>query len=78
MIDAPGGTAEVENPAEVLRDEDGVFEVISPYGYIFQVTCHRGSRMSVREISEPKRAKVPDRKLWGIHRVNRDDLLPEI
>jgi hypothetical protein len=29
MIDAPDGTVEVENPAEVLRDEDGVFEVTS-------------------------------------------------
>jgi hypothetical protein len=28
--------------------------------------------MDVREISEPKRAKVPARELWRIHRVNRD------
>jgi hypothetical protein len=33
MIDAPHGTVEVENPAEVLREEDGVFEVTSPYGH---------------------------------------------
>jgi hypothetical protein len=72
MIDAPGGTIEVENPAEVLRDENGVFEVISPYGYVFQVTCQRGSRMSVREISEPKRARVPDRERWRIQRLSRD------
>jgi hypothetical protein len=69
MIDAPGGTVEVENPAEVLRDEDGVFEVTSPYGHVFQVTCRRGASMSVREI-KPKRAKVPDRMLWRIRRLN--------
>ena len=50
---------EVENPAEVLRDEDGVlFEVTSPYGHLFQVTCRPGATMEVREISEPKRANV--------------------
>ncbi len=48
MIDPPDGTVEVENPAEVLRDEDGVFEVTSPYGYVFQVMCRRRSKMSVR------------------------------
>jgi hypothetical protein len=72
MIDAPDDTVEVENPAEVLRDEDGVFEVTSPYGHVFQVTCRRGARMKVREISEPKRAKVPDRMVWRIRRLNRD------
>jgi hypothetical protein len=72
MIEAHNGTVEVENPAEVLRDEDGVFQVTSPYGYVFQVTCHRGSRMRIREIIEPKRAKVPDRELWRIQRLSRD------
>jgi hypothetical protein len=70
MIDAPDGTVEVENPAEVLRDEDGVFEVTSPYGHVFHVTCRPGSRMAVREISEPKRTKVPDRMVWRIRRLN--------
>jgi hypothetical protein len=46
--------------------------VTSPYGHVFHVTCRRGSRMDVREISEPKRAKVPDRILWRIRRINRD------
>ena len=72
MIHASGGTIEVENPAEFLRDENGVFEVVSPYGHIFQVTCQRGSRMRVREISEPKRVRVPDREIWRIQRLNRD------
>jgi hypothetical protein len=72
MIDAADGTVEVKSPVEALRDEDGVFEVSSPYGHVFQVTCRRGGRMDVREITEPKQAKVPDRILWRIRRVNRD------
>jgi hypothetical protein len=70
MIDATDGTIEVENPAEALRDEDGVFEVTSPYGHVFQVTCRRGAKMKVCEISEPKRAQVPDRMRWRIRRIN--------
>ena len=70
MIDATDGTVEVENPAEVLREEEGVFEVTSPYGHVFQVTCRRGTRMDVREISEPKNAKVPDCMIWRIRRLN--------
>src|SRR5437016_12016536 len=31
-------TMEVTNPAEFLRNERGVFEVISPYGHVFSVT----------------------------------------
>jgi len=31
MIDPPDSAVEVENLAEVLRDEDGVFEVTSPF-----------------------------------------------
>ena len=53
------GTLEVENPAEVLRSQDGTFQVISPTGYIFRVTCRKGRNMRVREIgssSAPFRA----------------------
>lgn len=72
MIDAADSTVEVKSPVEALRNEDGVFEVSSPYGHIFQVTCHRGGRMDVREMNEPKNAKVPERILWRIRRINRD------
>lgn len=44
------GTLEVENPTEVLRNEDGTFQVISPSGYIFRVTCRKGRNMQVREV----------------------------
>jgi hypothetical protein len=78
MIDAHDGTVEVENPAEVLREEDGVFEVTSPYGHVFQVICRRGARMSVCEISEPKRAgNSPSPALRNHNQSPRDaPLLP--
>ena len=66
---------ETDNPAEFLRSEDGVFEVTSPYGQVFWVTCRRGSRMHVRQISEPKipwnRQQIP----WKIRRqIHRDQI----
>ena len=71
MVDAADGAVEVKSPVEALRDEDGVFEVSSPYGHMFQVTC-RGGRMDVRELNEPKHSKVPERILWRIRRIHRD------
>jgi hypothetical protein len=52
------GTVEVENPAEVLRQEDGVFKVTSPYGQVFQVTCRKGRNMHVREIGSLENAPL--------------------
>jgi hypothetical protein len=69
MIDA--ADVEVKSPVEALRDEDGIFEVSSPYGHVFQVTCRRGGRMDVRELVETKH-KVPIRVLWRIRRIHRD------
>jgi len=69
MIDA--ADVEVKSPVEALRDEDGIFEVSSPYGHTFQVTCRRGGRMDVRELAE-SRHKVPIRVLWRIRRINRE------
>lgn len=65
------GTEEVGNPAEILRNQDGIFEVISPYGHVFQVTCRRGAKMSVREISEPQRVQSTESMTWRIKRVAR-------
>jgi hypothetical protein len=63
-------TTEVTNPAEFLRNERGVFEVISPSGHVFSVTCRFGSRMNIREISEPKSIENQQRLTWKIRRVN--------
>ena len=71
MIESVNGTVEVLNPAEILRNQDGIFEVTSPYGHVFQVTCRRGTKMSVREISEPQRALSAESLTWRIKRVAR-------
>jgi hypothetical protein len=71
MIETLNGTVEVLNPAEVLRNQDGIFEVVSPYGHVFQVTCRRGAKMSVREISEPERVQATESMTWRIKRVPR-------
>jgi hypothetical protein len=71
MIESVNGTVEVLNPAETLRNQDGIFEVTSPYGQVFQVTCRRGTKMSVREISEPQRAPSAESLTWRIKRVAR-------
>jgi hypothetical protein len=71
MLETLNGTVEAVNPAEILRNQDGIFEVTSPYGHVFQVTCRRGAKMSVREISEPKRAQSAESTTWRIKRVAR-------
>jgi hypothetical protein len=71
MIETLNGTVEVVNPAEILRNQDGIFEVTSPYGHVFQVTCRRGAKMSVREISEPQRVPKAESVTWRITRVAR-------
>jgi hypothetical protein len=71
MMEMVNGTVEVLNPAEILRNQDGVFEVTSHYGHVFRVTCRRGARMSVREISEPQRISAAENVTWRIKRVTR-------
>lgn len=71
MIEMVNGTVEVLNPAEILRNQDGIFEVTSPYGHVFQVTCRRGAKMSVRELSEPQRSVSSESMAWRIKRVAR-------
>jgi hypothetical protein len=71
MIETVNGIVEVLNPAEILRNQDGIFEVTSPYGHVFQVTCRRGAKMSVREVSEPQRVPTAENVTWRIKRVSR-------
>jgi hypothetical protein len=61
---------EVDNPAEVLRNENGIFEVMSPYGYVFQVTCRPGKRMDIRKIGEPKSSPPLQGTIWRIRRLH--------
>jgi len=60
----------VENPAEVLRNEEGIFEVTSPFGHVFAVTCRRGSQMKVREIGQSDDLQIfAARSVWQIRRI---------
>lgn len=61
---------EVANPAEFLRNENGTFEVTSPYGQVFQVTCRREARMNVRQVIEVKSVGNGQQMTWKIRRVN--------
>jgi hypothetical protein len=69
MIDVSSLGMEVDNPAEILREQEGTFEVISPYGHVFQVTCRRGQKMDFYEISEPEQVKIPHGMRSRIRRV---------
>lgn len=69
MIEQFTNTWEVENPAEFLRNQNGEYEVISPYGHIFEVVCRRGSQMSVREVSEPQWPVSVPGAMWRIRRL---------
>ena len=60
---------EVDNPAEVLRNQDGTFKVVSPYGHVFQVTCRRGSNMHVREIGMSETRELSGCMTWRIERI---------
>jgi hypothetical protein len=42
----------VENPAEVLFQQDGEFEVTSPRGEVFRVRCQRGIGMAFKRVQE--------------------------
>ena len=64
------GAWETENPAEVLLNEGGTFEVTSPWGHVFEVTCRHSKKMHVREISEPKQVVMNANKvMWRIRRL---------
>ena len=73
MLSPVEGSLIVENPAEILRNEDGIFEVTSPYGHVFRVTCRRGTQMSVHEITQPDLVEQlsPSRFMWRIRRIER-------
>ena len=67
----PERTVDVENPAEALRNESGIFQVTSPFGQIFQVTCRKGSNMRIREIGALDNTAVAHSKRWRIQKLMR-------
>ena len=65
------GTVAVENPAEALRNQDGIFQVTSPYGQVFEVTCRRGSSMRIREIGDSGKSALSEPKRWQIQKMSQ-------
>ena len=65
------GTVEVENPAEALRNQSGIFRVTSPDGQVFQVTCRSGSNMRIREIGESEKTRASEPKRWQIQKLQQ-------
>ena len=67
MVSVTNDEIRANNPAEVLLWQEGQFEVISPTGDVFLVTCQRGVKMAFTRISEDaprKRSKTT----WRIRR----------
>lgn len=62
-------TLEVANPAEALRNQNGKFKVTSPNGYIFQVTCRKGTEIRIREIGESQPNALSQLRGWRIERI---------
>ena len=57
---------ELANPGEALRNQTGKFKVISPNGFVFQVTCREGKKIRIREIGE---AEVSTFSGWQIEKI---------
>jgi hypothetical protein len=65
------GTVEVENPAEALRNQNGIFRVTSPYGQVFQVTCRNGSNIRIREIGASEKKLIYEPNRWQIQKLEQ-------
>jgi hypothetical protein len=59
----------VADSAETLRKLNGQFKVISPNGYIFQVTCRKGTKIPIREIGESEPITFSQVQGWRIERI---------
>ncbi|MGC2332726.1 MAG: hypothetical protein WA581_14825 [Candidatus Acidiferrales bacterium] len=59
----------VGNPSVVLKDECGVFELVSPLGDVIQVSCKPGLDMGLPEnVSfDPERKRSDN--LWAIKKI---------
>ncbi len=67
MPHGPKNTMRVKHPAAALLDADGVFEITSPSGEVFCVTCQKGVGMSFSRIPEGRR-KARASASWHIRR----------
>ena len=63
------GCCEVRNPAQALVNQEGIFEVVSPSGKVFEVTCRRGHGMTFRQIRALEENQVPSQETWLIRQL---------
>jgi hypothetical protein len=59
----------VDNPSVVLKDECGVFELVSPVGDVMQVTCKPALDMSLPENVSFDPARKRSDNLWAIRKL---------
>ena len=70
MTEVAEEAVRVHNPADFLHDQVGVFEVMSPSGYISHVTCRRGTQIRIRTLSEPRSTEEYREAYWRIRRLS--------
>jgi len=63
------GCNEVRNPAEALVNQEGIFEVVSPTGKVFEVTCRRGHGMSFKQIRAMEEKQPSSQENWLIRQL---------
>jgi hypothetical protein len=68
MLERSNSQVKLRNPAEVLLDEEGVFEMTSPRGEVFRVTCRRRVGMTFIQADEGER-RTGDNTIWRIRRM---------
>jgi hypothetical protein len=72
MIPTANSEIRANNPAAVLLGQEGQFEVISPSGDVFHVTCQRGVKMAFTRVGEEARGKRGN-NTWRIRRRDATD-----
>lgn len=63
------GRTQVRNPAEALVNQEGTFEVVSPSGRVFEVTCRRGHGMTFRQIRKREGNHHSSQQTWLIRQL---------
>ena len=68
MIVAINDPLSVNNPTEFLQNQVGVFEVMSPHGHVFEVTCRHDTEITIRSLSGILRTEKCQAK-WRIRKL---------
>jgi hypothetical protein len=59
----------VDNPSVVLKEEGGIFELVSPLGDVIQVSCKPGLEMGLPENVAFDPARKRSDNLWAIRKI---------